>query len=243
MNRRVLLIACFCSFLLGLAGIGVAQAPIQVAAVQIPLMVESSEKGVFIDLLQDISRRTGLKFDVKVYPGKRAHNLFKNKKADILIPFPKGNRAQVGLLSDPIYTKRDFVFVRKGSTIPRSLAELEGMTLGITSHYRYKPTLYEQEGIKLEPARDDVTNMKKLDTGRIDGFLIEEFTGQSAIEESQASGIVFDPRSPIFTYDAVILIQKGEKAETYQKAINSALSDMKSEGTYMKIISQIHKNM
>jgi ABC-type amino acid transport substrate-binding protein len=243
MLRPLLYIFCSLIVLVTISGQASAKQPVKVAAVQIPLMVESAKQGVFIEILNEVSKRTHLTFDVKVVPGKRAHSLFKNKQVDLLVPFPKGNREQSGLLSDPIYTKRDFIFVRKGTAIPRSLDEMKGMRLGITAHYRYKPSLYDQAGIVLDKGPDDVTNMRKLDSGRIDGFLVEEFSGLSAIEESQVRNIVFDPRNPIFSYDAVILIQQKPEGEAYLKQINTALRDMKSEGVYMKIISQIHKNM
>jgi polar amino acid transport system substrate-binding protein len=219
------------------AGLSYAGQNIKVAAVKIPLMVETPEKGVFIDLLKEVSKRSGLTFDVAVYPGKRAHALFKKGEVDMLLPFPKGNRMQTGHLSDPIFVKRDFVFVKRGRPIPKSLSELRGKTLGITTHYRYKPALYDEASIQLDPGQSDIINVRKLNKGRLDGFLAEEFSGRSAIRESQVEDIVYDPDKPIFVYEAVVLFKGDAEGEDWMRLVNHALSNMRKDGTYMKLIS------
>lgn len=206
-----------------------AETRLKVAAVQIPLMSESPTKGVFITLLNDISQRTDLHFDIKVYPGKRAHYLFEQGAVDLLLPFPKGNRKKTGLLTDPIYSKRDFIFVKKGTKIPTSLSEAAGMRLGITEHYKYDARLYTQENLRLEKAHSDLLNVRKLSSGRIDGFIAEEYSGLSALKDSGVADILYDHDNPIFTYDAVMLVQATEQGIKIREQINTALADIEND--------------
>lgn len=205
-----------------------ADTRLKVAAVQIPLMSESPNKGVFIDLLHDISQRSGLKFEVHVYPGKRAHYLFEQREVDLLLPFPKGNRKKTGLLTDPIYSKRDFIFVKKGTPIPKTLAQASGMHLGITEHYKYDARLYEQENLKLQQTHSDLLNVRKLHSGRIDGFIAEEYSALSALKKSGLTDIVYDQKNPLFTYDAVMLMQATPESMQALKQINAALAEIKN---------------
>lgn len=200
---------------------------LKVAAVHIPLMSESPTQGVFIDLLKDISQRSGLEFDVKVYPGKRAHYLFQQGEVDLLLPFPKGNRKKTGLLTDPIYSKRDFIFVKKGTPIPKTLEEAAGMRLGITEHYKYDARLYAQADLKLETTHSDLLNVRKLHSGRIDGFVAEEYSALSALKKSGFEDILYDQDHPVFTYDAVMLVQTTTQGLKTLEQINAALAELK----------------
>ncbi len=220
---------------------GLASTRIKVAAIQIPLMIESRTEGLFIDLLDEISNRSEFEFDIKVYPGKRAHKAFQSREVDMLVPFPKGNRVNYGILSAPIYTKRDFVFVRTGQPIPKNLQELSGLRLGITAHYKYDPQLYKSEGILLEDAPSDEVNMRKLMAQRLDGFLVEEHSGLRALKNNQQSNIEYDRNNPIFSYDIVLLLQADEVGMQYVQKINAVLKEIQADGTYHRIVKQYNE--
>ncbi|MDV7338093.1 transporter substrate-binding domain-containing protein [Terasakiella sp. A23] len=220
---RAISLFLICTILSGIyTSDGRADTHIKVAAIQIPLMVESPTKGVFIELLQEISKRSDITFDITVYPGKRAHRAFLGDEVDMLIPFPKGNRSKVGILTTPIYTKRDFVFVRKGQPIPKTLEQLKGMRLGITAHYKYDPSLYTTSGIHLETAQSDMDNVRKLKAKRLDGFLVEEQSGLAALEKITNPNIEYDRNNPIFSYDVVILLKTNKEGQQHaEKSISS----------------------
>lgn len=210
---------------------------IKVAAVQIPLMVENSEKGLFVDLIREVGRRTKLKFEIVVVPGQRAHKMFATGLAQLLMPFPKGVRKIRGHFTSPLIVKRDFAFVKKGQAIPRSLEDLEGLTLGITKHYTYNRQIFERPRIKLETALTDEINMRKLAKGRIDAFLVEERSGLKARDLSKADDVVYDNKYPIFSAEAVIVTEYSKLGEFWAAQISGTLEDMREDGTYQRIMS------
>jgi len=211
----------------------------------IPLMVESKEKGVFIDLVNEIAKRAHLDLEISVSPPKRAINQFLKQNVDALFPaldinFPSG--IKIIKSSELIYIKEDFVFTSKKKPILTTILDLEGKTIGITRGYPYARELMYNNLIKLDQAKDDETGAKKLIAGRTDAFVVEEFSGLNAfIKTNLLDKVQYDPDQPLSRQDVYFAFQNTEKGKELERKVSNAISNMKKDGTFQKIINSAKK--
>ena len=231
---RVLLIA----LVVGGIPISSLAQKIRVAAIEIPLMIESPETGVFIDYLKEIDRRSSLDFEISVYPGKRAVSLFEVRAVDILIPYPLESGPPSSTYTTPIHVKKDFAFVRKGRVPPGSIEDLKGLRVGFTKHYHYSPLLLNASGIEKSLNPSDVLNMKMLQAGRIDVFIVEEQSGLRAKKLANTTDLTYDPERPIFTSNTVIVTQESAEGRILAEEISLHLDAMRAEGVLDRLMAK-----
>jgi len=201
-----------------------------VAAAEIPLFVESATEGEFMELLWAAAKRADLDLDIRLYPKKRALNLFQAGAVDALVPHSSAGVELPAYKSLPILIKRDFVFVREGSPVPTSVRDLEGQLIGLTAQYAYAEILTSNPGIRFSRApNSDLENIKMVSAGRFDGAVIEERSGLTAIAEAGVSNIIYDPASPINELQVWVLFAKTDCGRVYADKINAAFRDMISD--------------
>jgi len=211
---------------------------LRVSAVQIPHFSESEYKGAFIDLIRQAAKHANLPIEVDVYPKRRAVKVFLNKAANVYLPRASGGKELPAYKSTPIFVRRDFAFVRKGTEVPKSIGALEGMQVGLTRNYIYPKSLLENQAIDFVYAPTDVANIKMLEKGRFKISIIEEVSGLGAVEAAAAKGIVYDKSHPIHEMSVWMLFEKSECGLKYSKKINAAFEVMKSDGSWAAILSK-----
>ncbi len=213
-----------------------AKEKITVVTQSIPLMVESENKGVFIDILRKFFEKTGVEVEIMLLPRNRAFDYFRNKKALILLPGvgpePLGDAY---LKTVNFYEKRDYLFYRKGDHYS-SIQSLKGKTVGITNGYPYAPEILETEGVHFEAAPSDEMNFKKLRKNRIDAFLAEEFSGLTALKESGAEGIVYDKEKPLSKLPVYIAVRDSEEGRKWHRFLNEKLKEMNKNAPLMDLV-------
>ncbi len=210
----------------------------KIGTYQIPLMVESKDKGVFIDLVKEVAKRAGVQIDIVVMPPKRTVGSFHAGKIDGFFPCLDVLLQKDASKSDPIYVKQDFAFTRSDSPTIGTVAGLEGKKVGITVGYPYAKAVISNPKIKLESAASDVLNIKKLARGRIDAFVVEEKTGLKAMKEAKASNIHYDKTKPLSRQDVYFVFQATPEGKTLADKFSKALADMKKDGTFAQIMSK-----
>ncbi len=201
-------------------------------------MIESPESGVFIEYLKEIDRRSSLEFEISVYPGKRAVKLFEVRAVDILIPYPLESGPPSSNYTTPIHVKKDFAFVKKGHSPPGSIEDLKGLRVGFTQHYHYSPELLNAPGIVKSLNPSDVLNMKMLQAGRIDTFIVEEQSGLRAKKLSNTTDLTYDPERPIFTSNTVIVTQDSAEGRILADEISLHLDAMRAEGVLERLMAK-----
>lgn len=216
--------------------VALAKETVKFVTFPIPLMVENKDKGVFVDLAKEVARRAGFDAEVAVVPPPRAIGDFLEGKADALFPaldvnFPDTSKF---FRSENIYEKKDFAFTKKGGAQLTSIADLAGKKVGITNGYPYVKELTENKSIRFQPTQTDEQNAEKLRDGRIDAFVVEEKSGLKAFEKTKSSdAIQYDPAKALSTQSVYYACKSKELADR----ISKALADMKSDGTFAKIMS------
>lgn len=212
----------------------------------IPLMVIDHERGQFIELTRTLAARADIKLDIVILPVQKAIRGFHENTVDVLFPafdvyFTDGR----GILKSdaPFYTKKDFIFTRKGDPLLGGILSLEGIRVGITSGYPYVDNLLKNEKIRFQEAQDDETNIRKLVWKRIDAFIGEEKTVIRAIENTElVDKVQYDARSPLGTLDAYYAFHVSDRGRRLAKTVSRVLAEMKMDGAYQKIMAKDYRH-
>ncbi len=209
----------------------------KMASFKIPLMVESSTKGIFVELSNEVAKRAGIQLNISLFPPKRTVQNFMEKTVDILFPALDVTTPIQVEKSAPVYIKHDFVFYKKGSKLT-TLKDLEGKTVGLTIGYPYAKKLTGNKKIKFHYISSDVKNMSMLSVGRIDAFVVEESSGKKALIESGVNNVGYTSSTPLSKQDVYYAFQKNAQGKDAAAKFSKALADMKLDGTFGKIMSK-----
>ncbi|MBU2885296.1 transporter substrate-binding domain-containing protein [Gilvimarinus agarilyticus] len=212
--------------------------PVQVGTFPIPLMVESPEKGRFIELMQRIAQDADLKLNIIVTPAKRATRFFIQGEIDIFLPALEGMISpehRVIKSQETIYTKEDFVFTRRGTPLLSSMSDLAGKRIGITRGYPYTPALLNNKSLKLELSSSDEQSVKMLVRGRVDAIVVEEHSGRQAFKNTgQLDQMQYNPEQQLSQMPVYIAYQDTDRGHQLAKLIDKTLRELKSDGSFAK---------
>ena len=209
---------------------------IKLGTFQIPLMVESSEKGLFVDLTKEIAKRAGVEMEIVVTPPARTADQFAKNEIDGWFPGLDVTMPKTPAKSAPIYIKTDFIFYKKGKEA-KSIADLKGKTVGITNGYPYDKAVTGSTSFKLETAAEDVYKMKKLGAGRIDAFIVEEKTGLKAKEQSGEKDILYSSADPVSKQEVYYAFQNTDEGRQLAEKFSKAIKEMQQDGSFGKIMA------
>ncbi|MEK2688416.1 transporter substrate-binding domain-containing protein [Bdellovibrio sp. GT3] len=206
----------------------------------IPLMVESAEVGLFIDLTKEISKRTKTDILIQVMPTGRAILSFSKGQANAFFPALDVYTPTNAIKTVPFYEKIDYVFYRKEKPL-KTIKDLEGKKVGLTFRYPYAVKLTANKKIKFVFSEDDVSNMKKLSDGNIDAFVVEERSGLRALELSRVNGITFDRQTPLSKQDVYYAFEDTEEGRRLAKEFSAVIMAMKANGSLDEAILRSKK--
>lgn len=210
---------------------------LNIAAAEIPFFIESADKGAFVDLVRTAARRANLQVHIEVFPKIRALSLFRNGRVDALLPHSSAGQPVSAHKSIPILTKRDFAFVRKGTEIPRTIKDLEGLRVGLTRQYAYPESLTSNDRIDFsrEPS-SDLENIRMLALGRVDSAILEERSGLEALQQTGLDTIVYDKNYPINELLVWMLFNKTACGRSQMESMNAEFRHMLSNGEWGAIL-------
>ncbi|MCP5206202.1 MAG: transporter substrate-binding domain-containing protein [Hahellaceae bacterium] len=205
----------------------------------IPSMVINSNEGKFIELTKAVAEKAGIDIAISVYPAKRAQQFFLSQQADAIFPaldsyFPNKHphRSQELLM-----VKRIYIFSKKDQPIYKSMDELEGKRIGTTLGYTYADTLKHIKDTTIDQADSDESNAQKLARGWIDAFLVEEWSGLKAFENtSTLNQVHYDVNSPISSFDVYYAFQPSLRGKRIAETFDRVLRQMKEDGSYQVIM-------
>jgi len=210
-----------------------------IATFHIPLMVESKDEGVFIELTEALAKEAGLELTIIVLPPQRALQELAAQKVDGVFPGLKVLMVGSYERSELIYVKRDYVFTIKGNPPIETIEELSGKHVGVTSGYPYVKKLTSNESINLDVANSDNQNVKKLTSGRIDAFVVEERSGLKAfVDNGSQDEIFYNPSQPLSEQDVFYAFQKNIRGKVLADKISAALLVLKQNGTFERIMAK-----
>ncbi|MBA5686067.1 substrate-binding periplasmic protein [Rugamonas apoptosis] len=137
-------------------------------------------RGTAVDLVEELGRRTGCRFQFAWYPRSRLFAEFSANHVDIVMSsLPDAGRDRIGLWMPYAYTRFELVLKHRADSAYASLAEFverDTGRLNITRGIHYPPTVQRQlERLqlagRLEYVNDFDTVFRKIQAGRADGTL------------------------------------------------------------------------
>ncbi|MGG4773651.1 ABC transporter substrate-binding protein [Paenalcaligenes sp. Me52] len=133
--------------------------------------------------------------------------------------------------SEPYYRDGAQLFVKQGSGL-QSIEDLKGKTIGVTLGTTFEDWLRQNvPEVEVRTYKGDPQIIMDVMTGRLSGFVTTRLTGLMAIKERNAPMEMAGDL--LYQEEVGIAIKKGRPE--LQQAINTALQDMRDDGTYTQI--------
>lgn len=206
--------------------------------------------GLWADVINEALTRVGDDYDVSLeaMPWARAVKMVENDQAHGLVgTYHKPvSRPWLGTYSTEPYNESVSVFCREGVAqsdwdYPHSF---RGLTFGNVNGSGAPGTEFfamaEAGDLKVENAHSSEINIKKMAAGRIDCFVQERLVAEIAINAVGATNIeyVLDASSEraMIGYRGT---WTGDVAEGFIAAMNSAIEEMKADGTIDKLVASV----
>ncbi len=220
----------FLSFLMGQAYGGGFKASLA----KMPVVAESENKGVLVDLVKAISSQ-GSPIEYQVVPFNRSMSSVINGDVDFHLPLIK--------MPDNIAKNLDFDFSTETIyKINFVLYSNKNKKIDMNNLGKYKlETDLAHVGyfdFKISGSTDIAGSLRNVDLGRIDGFIFADAAADPLLKEKKFKNIA---RTFYKRYDVKIILPKGKRGGEADQMLSKAIAKLKKSGKYAKIMSTIDK--
>lgn len=243
---RILQIPLSISMLCVLVG-GANAETVRVAGyVKAPYMMEVGEAreqtGLCVDILREALKRTGNDMTYTMLPNKRLIDAFQKNHIDAepcVSPLWRRRDREISVYSDAYYQTENVVIIRKDRGFQATtIQDFRGKTLGTGLGYIYTDGFQEEfEAGKI--LRDDANSaeqsVRKLQSQRVDGIIIDRMTGQYWIRQLGFAPDAFEI-AYVFKAKSELSVRLHISRQQLVPALNEALHAMEDDGTMMAII-------
>jgi len=192
----------------------------------------------YTNLTKAMLDAAGVKYTIEVVPFARAVFMIEDKQADMLISEvenpdqAKTAALKVDTSTTPLFQVAFVLYTNK--TKPLNIDELKNgnpkkwVVETDIAHLDYFP------GATVGSSAIDAS-LQKVNAGRIDGYVFAQGACDAVIKKLDLKNIT---RTFYGLYTAKVMIQKGTKGGTIDKALTLGFNKIKANGTYDKIMSQ-----
>lgn len=214
---------------------------IRVGAVLIPGLIESTESGLFIDLLNAVSStyKQG-KFIVTASPPNRVSHELQTLQIDAALPDLRVGdvNSQSYIYSTESLGKVAFViYSNKNRPLTKSMIEQESST-----SFKKFPFVIESAQIPFGFPTTELTEiesaLKKVDSGRIHGLVWAQEEADVILRQLRLKNI---RRELLGTYEDVFSIVKGERGQFVDQVLTSGIKKLRRSGELQRLYRKIHK--
>ncbi|MES2950676.1 MAG: transporter substrate-binding domain-containing protein [Pseudomonadota bacterium] len=202
---------------------------------------DKSVKGLSTELVHEILKRASIDYQIEIFPWARSYRMAQeNPNVAIYSMGRNEEREKMFKWVGIIVNREVFLYKLKGRPEVKaaSVAELKSYKLGgIRDGVR---TMYlKKEGLTVEEATDDASNLKKLQSKRIDAFPIDE---PNLVYLSEKNGVDFDSMERLLKLEKMsgglyMAFSIKTPDETVEKC-RAALDSMVKDGTFNKITAK-----
>jgi polar amino acid transport system substrate-binding protein len=197
--------------------------------------------GLSTELVHEVLKRANVEYQVKVFPWARAYRLAQEAPNVAIYSMGRNEeREKLFKWVGVVVNREVFLYKLKGrpDVKANSLEDLKPYRLGgIRDGAR---TMYlRKEGLVVEEATDDASNIKKLQSRRIDAFPIDE---PNLVYLSGKNNVDFDSMERLLKLEKMsgnmyLAFSLNTADETVEKC-RTALDSMVKDGTFAKITAR-----
>jgi PAS domain S-box-containing protein len=190
--------------------------------------------GIVVDLARAIAERMPSRVDVRLTHWAEAQQLVLEDRADALLQInPSPERMRLYDFSDPLLTSEFAIFIPAGRMGIARKDELRGLRVGVEEKGLPVLLLRQDPAIDVRAVSDIVQGFRMLATGDVDAVVADRWVGGYVLAENRIEG-VRAVAEPIERSHSAIAVKRGNTSLLRQ--INAALADIRSDGTYDRIV-------
>lgn len=200
---------------------------------QMPVFAESRDKGVSVDLVKAIARVSGATITYELAPFKRSLQNVIDGEVDFHIPLIKNPTVSEDSLNydygtTVIHHVNFVLFTNKDKPVDMNkLADYQIET--DAAHVKYFP-------FKITPSSDITASLRKVNAGRIDGFIFADSVSDPIIKKEQLSNI---KRQLYKVFDSMFVLPKGKKGGETDQMLSAAMKKLADQGELKNIVRVI----
>jgi PAS domain S-box-containing protein len=191
--------------------------------------------GLAVDLVRALQEHMSQPVEIRAMDWKQAQTLVAQGRADALIQINSTpERAKIYDFSEPFLESHFSIFVRSNQTGISGVASLRGLRVGVESGGLPQQILGRDAGISLKVIPNFPEGFRMLEAGTIDAVVVDFRVGSYVLATEHISNIK-TAGEPIASSYSSIAVRKGNT--TLLAEINSALREIRADGTYQRIIA------
>lgn len=191
--------------------------------------------GFDIDLLNAISKETGIEFKIKDMAFDGLLPALQTKKVDLVIAGMTATpeREKTVLFSKPYFTAKQVIITKKTDNSLKTFDDLSGKKVGVMLGFTGDSVVSEIKGAKVERFNAAYAAIMALNQGKIDAVVLDSEPAKKYIANSKELVIADVPAEE---EDYAIAVRKNDK-DLIEK-INTAVDKLKTNGEYDKILKK-----
>jgi len=190
--------------------------------------------GIVVDLARAIAERMPSHVDIQLTEWAEAQQLVLEDRADALLQInPSPERLQLYDFSEPLLTSEFAIFIPSERMGIACKDDLRGLRVGVEAKGLPVLLLRQDPKIDVRTVSDIVQGFRMLATGAVDAVVADRWAGSYVLAEYRIEGLR-SIAEPIERSHSAIAVKKGNTNLLYQ--INAALAEIRSNGTYDRIV-------
>jgi len=200
----------------------------------------STTRGIDVDLLQEVERRSGIKINVRIDPWLRIEYRLKNGDIDCVFAFfdTKKRKAYASYSKVPMHVTNYTVFVPSHvADKVEGLVDLTGKRIGVNAGFQTTQTfenLRAKGEIIAMRVKNDLQSFKMIATGRLDAVLTSRDVGDWIIEEHKFENISAIAQS-LVQKPAYLVVRPSPELHQWLELFDRTLQQIYQDGTVEKI--------
>jgi len=202
---------------------------------KLPQLAESKDKGILVNMVKELDKAMGGTSEIGVFPFPRSVDNVTSGKAAYHLPEledPKTDPASLPFdLSEAKFFEVPFVlYSNKGKNF--TVKDLAGKKIETSAaHVRYFK-------FKIGGSSCFECSLKKVDAGRIDGFIFAMWEMDGLIKKNKLKNI---KRELYQMFDVRAILPKGQRGGATDKYLTEGVAKLTASGDYAKLMGPLLK--
>ena len=195
---------------------------------------QGNPSGLVVDLARAMAKHMHRPVEIRLMNWAEAQQMILDEKADALLQINADpQRLKLFDFSEPLLNSEFFIFTSNARPDIKSLNDLRGLKVGVERMGLPDLLLRHDQRILVEYIPSFPQGFRSLAAGDIDAIVADRRVGKYVLAEHKIPGVRL-VEEPILQNDSAIAVKKGNA--DLLKDINTALANIRYDGTYNEII-------
>lgn len=201
---------------------------------QMPVLSESKDKGVWIDLLKALAKASGDTIEIEVVPFARSMANLMEGRADFHLPLlqvpgsPNG-REKFDYSTDGTSQVNFVAYITKTSSV--TVATLRKANVETEAAH------LEFFDFPVRPSTNIENSLKKVDAGRIDAFIFADTATDPVLKSTKLPNV---KRELYARFDVKFVLPKGGNGGATDKFLSQTIAKLRASGEWQKVTQPLN---